>query len=219
MDCTNNAVKIATLTLHGKKQPTTTSPEACIKPSTWTGYLIRTCLFLSYHLPIFRSVSAWQDFFLFQSISVCLGNPQLPQNLLLQFTNIIQQSEYTQILLLSGFNSLIRHPYNICLGSISSTTLQNGCTIIRLNSSNTEKYLESVFPFCVSNYQKQAWIHKKLQRPFDIHKLTSPTDDANILTIFSCGTATTLCPLISMIRWPTLTPPRSAIPPRSKLHI
>jgi hypothetical protein len=48
---------------------------------------------------------------------------------------------------------------------------------------------------------------------------TSPTDVANNLTILSCGTATTLTPFISMMRWPTRTPPRSAIPPRNKLHI
>ena len=49
--------------------------------------------------------------------------------------------------------------------------------------------------------------------------LTSPTDVASRLTIFSWGTATTLCPLISIIRWPTRTPPRSAMPPRNRLHI
>lgn len=38
-------------------------------------------------------------------------------------------------------------------------------------------------------------------------------------TIFSCGVATTLCPLISMIRCPTRTPPLSAIPPRIRLQI
>lgn len=35
----------------------------------------------------------------------------------------------------------------------------------------------------------------------------------------ACGVATTLCPLISMIRCPTRTPPRSAMPPRSRLQI
>ena len=49
--------------------------------------------------------------------------------------------------------------------------------------------------------------------------LTSPTEVASRLTILSWGTATTLCPLISMILWPTLTPPRSAMPPRNKLQI
>ena len=49
--------------------------------------------------------------------------------------------------------------------------------------------------------------------------LTSPTDVARRLTILSCGTATTLWPLISMMRWPTRTPPRSAMPPRKRLQI
>lgn len=35
----------------------------------------------------------------------------------------------------------------------------------------------------------------------------------------ACGVATTLCPLISMMRWPTRTPPRSAMPPRRRLQI
>ena len=48
---------------------------------------------------------------------------------------------------------------------------------------------------------------------------TSPTDVDNMCTIFSCATATTLWPLISIIRWPTLIPPRSAIPPLNKLQI
>jgi len=48
---------------------------------------------------------------------------------------------------------------------------------------------------------------------------TSPTAVASMLTIFSCGTATTLCPLMSMMRCPTLTPPRSAMPPRNRLQI
>jgi predicted metalloprotease with PDZ domain len=47
----------------------------------------------------------------------------------------------------------------------------------------------------------------------------SPTEVASRVTILSCGTATTLCPLISMILWPTLTPPLSAMPPRNKLQI
>lgn len=33
------------------------------------------------------------------------------------------------------------------------------------------------------------------------------------------GVATTLCPLISMMRCPTRTPPRSAMPPRRRLQI
>lgn len=49
--------------------------------------------------------------------------------------------------------------------------------------------------------------------------LTSPTELANNATIFSWGTATTLWLFISIILCPTLTPPRSAIPPRNKLHI
>jgi len=48
---------------------------------------------------------------------------------------------------------------------------------------------------------------------------TSPTEVASRCTMRSCGIATMLCPLISMIRWPTRTPPRSPIPPRSRLHI
>ena len=48
---------------------------------------------------------------------------------------------------------------------------------------------------------------------------TSPTLVARRLTILSWGTATTLCPLISMILCPTLTPPLSAIPPLNKLQI
>lgn len=49
--------------------------------------------------------------------------------------------------------------------------------------------------------------------------LTSPTELERAWTIFSCAVATTLCPLISMILWPTRTPPRSAIPPLIRLHI
>jgi len=52
-----------------------------------------------------------------------------------------------------------------------------------------------------------------------MYGITSPTAVANMLTIFSCGTATTLCPLMSMMRCPTLTPPRSAMPPRRRLQI
>jgi len=48
---------------------------------------------------------------------------------------------------------------------------------------------------------------------------TSPTDVASKLTIFSWGTATTDWLLISIMRWPTRTPPRSAIPPRRRLQI
>lgn len=48
---------------------------------------------------------------------------------------------------------------------------------------------------------------------------TSPTALERMWTIFSWGVATTLCPLISMIRCPTRTPPRSAIPPRMRLQI
>lgn len=35
----------------------------------------------------------------------------------------------------------------------------------------------------------------------------------------ACGMATTLCPLISMMRCPTRMPPRSAMPPRRRLQI
>lgn len=48
---------------------------------------------------------------------------------------------------------------------------------------------------------------------------TSPTALERMWTIFSCGVATTLCPLISMMRCPTRTPPLSAIPPRMRLQI
>lgn len=49
--------------------------------------------------------------------------------------------------------------------------------------------------------------------------LTSPMALERIWTIFSWGVATTLWLLISMMRWPTLTPPRSAIPPLIRLQI
>ena len=49
--------------------------------------------------------------------------------------------------------------------------------------------------------------------------LTSPTELERAWTIFSCAVATTLCPLISIILWPTRTPPLSAMPPRIRLHI
>ena len=49
--------------------------------------------------------------------------------------------------------------------------------------------------------------------------LTCPTDVVNKLTMRSWATATTLIPLMSIIRCPTRRPPRSAIPPRSRLHI
>lgn len=48
---------------------------------------------------------------------------------------------------------------------------------------------------------------------------TSPTALDRMWTIFSWGVATTLWLLISMMRWPTLTPPRSAMPPRMRLQI
>lgn len=48
---------------------------------------------------------------------------------------------------------------------------------------------------------------------------TSPTAFERIWTIFSWGVATTLWLLISMMRWPTLTPPLSAIPPLMRLQI
>lgn len=49
--------------------------------------------------------------------------------------------------------------------------------------------------------------------------LTSPTAFDRMWTIFSWGVATTLWLLISIMRWPTLTPPRSAMPPRIRLQI
>lgn len=52
-----------------------------------------------------------------------------------------------------------------------------------------------------------------------VERHTSPTEVARRLTIFSCGTATTLWLFISIILCPTLTPPLSAIPPLSKLQI
>lgn len=50
-------------------------------------------------------------------------------------------------------------------------------------------------------------------------QLTSLTASVRIWMIFSCGVATTLCPLISMMRCPTRMPPRSAMPPRIRLQI
>lgn len=52
-----------------------------------------------------------------------------------------------------------------------------------------------------------------------LDSLTSPTALDRMCTIFSWGVATTLWPLISMMRWPTRTPPRSAIPPLIRLQI
>lgn len=49
--------------------------------------------------------------------------------------------------------------------------------------------------------------------------LTSLTACVRIWMIFSCGVATTLCPLISMMRCPTRMPPFSAMPPRIRLQI
>lgn len=50
-------------------------------------------------------------------------------------------------------------------------------------------------------------------------QLTSLTASVRIWMIFSWGVATTLCPLISMMRCPTRMPPRSAMPPRIRLQI
>lgn len=50
-------------------------------------------------------------------------------------------------------------------------------------------------------------------------RLTSPTAFVRIWMILSWGVATTLCPLISMMRCPTRIPPLSAIPPRIRLQI
>lgn len=50
-------------------------------------------------------------------------------------------------------------------------------------------------------------------------RLTSPTELDKAWTIFSWAVATTLWPLISIMRCPTRTPPLSAIPPRIKLQI
>jgi len=49
--------------------------------------------------------------------------------------------------------------------------------------------------------------------------LTSLTACVSSWMIFSCGVATTLCPLISMMRCPTRMPPFSAMPPRIRLQI
>ena len=50
-------------------------------------------------------------------------------------------------------------------------------------------------------------------------RLTSPTVVDNMCTISSCVNPTTLVPLISIIRWPTLIPLLSAIEPRHNEHI
>lgn len=50
-------------------------------------------------------------------------------------------------------------------------------------------------------------------------QFTSLTACVRIWMIFSCGVATTLCPLISMMRCPTRMPPLSAMPPRIRLQI
>lgn len=50
-------------------------------------------------------------------------------------------------------------------------------------------------------------------------RLTSPMALDRIWTIFSWGVATTLWLLISMMRWPTRTPPLSAMPPLIRLQI
>jgi len=68
---------------------------------------------------------------------------------------------------------------------------------------------------------KSLRIHCRLTVTLTVtmRKRTCPTHVVSRLTIRSCDTATTLTLLISMIRWPTRTPPRSAIPPRNRLHI
>ena len=50
-------------------------------------------------------------------------------------------------------------------------------------------------------------------------RLTSPTVVDNMCTISSCVNPTTLVPLISIIRCPTLIPLLSAIEPRHNEHI
>ena len=86
-------------------------------------------------------------------------------------------------------------------------------TQIRLRSS-----LIRVFPVCYSDKYFVNVNPEKCSKFENIY-CTSPTELASSATIFSCGTATTLWQLISMIRCPTRTPPLSAIPPRNKLQI
>ena len=78
--------------------------------------------------------------------------------------------------------------------------------------------LEGKFEFEKGSEWPRGWGLKK-GRKCTWSLLTSPIDVASRLTILSWGTATTLWPLISIIRWPTRTPPLSAIPPRKRLHI
>lgn len=68
--------------------------------------------------------------------------------------------------------------------------------------------------------RRASWLGRG--EPGDSHPGSSPTSPTALertWTIFSCGVATTLCPLISMMRCPTRTPPLSAIPPRMRLQI
>lgn len=56
--------------------------------------------------------------------------------------------------------------------------------------------------------------------PRPVHCLhTSTWASVSSSMMRACGVATTLCPLISMMRCPTRTPPRSAMPPRRRLQI
>lgn len=81
---------------------------------------------------------------------------------------------------------------NFCPGETGSAQRNTGCSC-PVNS----RYVEAGIVF--------RWI--------------SPTAFVRIWMILSCGVATTLCPLISMMRCPTRIPPLSAIPPRIRLQI
>jgi len=70
---------------------------------------------------------------------------------------------------------------------------------------------------CTSAVPQLSWLLTSSSASWEC--LTSPTEVASRWTMRSCGIATMLCPLISMIRWPTRTPPRSPIPPRRRLQI
>lgn len=64
-----------------------------------------------------------------------------------------------------------------------------------------------------------TWVARDYHTHSIIMPLTSPTVVARSSTICWCDVATTLSPLISIILWPTRTPPLSAILPRIRLQI
>lgn len=78
------------------------------------------------------------------------------------------------------------------------------------------KNCENMFKFCSAAFmiRSNLIVHVSMSS-----LLTSPTALVRIWMILSCGVATTLCPFISMMRWPTRMPPLSAIPPRIRLQI